>query len=67
MSNKSTSAGNGAKQRLMTDMQALQKEKWVNLEDANNLFRWRMGLMVINPDSAFNSGYFRVRTFKRAG
>lgn len=46
----------------MTELASLQKEKWVNFEDdTSNLFRWRFALMVINPDSAFNGGYFRVR------
>lgn len=53
--------GAGARQRLMTELASLQKEKWVNFEDdTSNLFRWRFALMVINPDSAFNGGYFRA-------
>lgn len=45
----------------MTELQALQKEKWVNFDtDQINLFRWRFALMVINPDSAFNGGYFKA-------
>ncbi|OAA58951.1 ubiquitin conjugating enzyme [Niveomyces insectorum RCEF 264] len=48
----------GAKQRLMSEMHSLQKEKWVNIE-ADDLFRWRIGLMVINPDSDFYGGYFK--------
>ncbi|CAK7209498.1 Ubiquitin-conjugating enzyme subunit [Sporothrix bragantina] len=47
----------GAKQRLMSELNALQKEKWLNIE-ADDLFRWRISLMVINPDSAFHGGYF---------
>lgn len=53
--------GGGAKQRLMSEMQALQKEKWVNIDtESGNLFRWRMALWVVNPDSAFYGGYFRA-------
>jgi len=67
----------------MSELHALQKEKWVNIEvgisirptdlrwmaeyrqQADNLFRWKMALMVINPDSVFNGGYFRVRAIPR--
>ncbi|KAM7217901.1 Ubiquitin-conjugating enzyme/RWD-like protein [Rhypophila decipiens] len=52
----------GAKQRLMTEMKALRKEKWINFEDneASDLMRWRFALMVINSDSAFNGAYFKA-------
>lgn len=73
----------GAKQRLMAELEALHKEKWVNFDvrsltlipkpiyarrltsdvfqsDQANLFRWRFALMVVNPDSDFNGGYFKV-------
>jgi len=43
----------------MSELQSLQKEKWVDI-DAENIFRWRLALMVINPDSAFNGGYFKA-------
>lgn len=58
----SRAARSGAKQRLMSELQALQKEKWVHFDDdsLNNLFKWRFALMVINPDSSFNGGYFRA-------
>lgn len=26
----------------------------------DNIYRWRLGLMVINSESAFNGGYFKV-------
>lgn len=29
------------------------------------LFKWDIGLIVINPDSAFNGGYFKVRFSSR--
>ncbi|KAI1363457.1 hypothetical protein F5Y08DRAFT_240406 [Xylaria arbuscula] len=52
----------GAKHRLMMEMQDLSKEKWVNIDLVNdNILRWRLGLIVVNPDSAFNGGYFKVR------
>ncbi|KAK4114551.1 hypothetical protein N656DRAFT_686434, partial [Canariomyces notabilis] len=51
----------GAKTRLMSEMKALQKEKWINFEDEpTNILKWRFALMVINSDSAFNGGYFRA-------
>ncbi|KAJ8122761.1 hypothetical protein ONZ43_g1125 [Nemania bipapillata] len=51
----------GAKHRLLIEMQDLSKEKWVNIDLVNaNIFRWRLGLIVVNPDSAFNGGYFKV-------
>jgi len=32
------------------------------MDDKNfNLQKWRFALMVINTDSAFNGGYFKVR------
>jgi ubiquitin-conjugating enzyme E2 R len=30
--------------------------------DEDNLMRWNLGLMVVNPDSVFNGGYFKVST-----
>ncbi|KAJ9148331.1 Ubiquitin-conjugating enzyme [Pleurostoma richardsiae] len=60
----SRATGGGAKQRLMSEMAALQKEKWVNIDTENtNLFHWRLALMVVNPDSAFNGGYFKAEMF----
>ncbi|KAI5862926.1 ubiquitin-conjugating enzyme/RWD-like protein [Durotheca rogersii] len=57
----SSKHGGGAKHRLMTEMQQLEKENWVNIDLANgNIFRWRLGLMVINSTSAFNGGYFKA-------
>ncbi|KAK3378542.1 ubiquitin-conjugating enzyme/RWD-like protein [Podospora didyma] len=57
-----SAAPTGAKQRLMSEMKALRKEKWINFEDDDsaNLLKWRFALMVINSDSAFNGGYFRA-------
>ncbi|KAK8066314.1 hypothetical protein PG997_013061 [Apiospora hydei] len=52
---------NGAKTRLMQELGELQKEPWVNIDLANdNLLHWKLGLMVINSDSAFNGGYFKA-------
>lgn len=50
-----------AKQRLMSEYKALEKEKWVNVElDEGALFKWTIGLMVINPDSAFDGAYLKA-------
>ncbi|KAL2152073.1 hypothetical protein VTH82DRAFT_5257 [Thermothelomyces myriococcoides] len=55
-------APSGAKTRLMSEMKALRKEKWINFEDEEqeNILKWRFALMVINSDSPFNGGYFRA-------
>ncbi|OTA61246.1 hypothetical protein K449DRAFT_73367 [Hypoxylon sp. EC38] len=53
--------GGGAKHRLMSELQELSKEKWVNIDLVNaNILRWRLGLIVVNPESAFNGGYFKA-------
>jgi len=55
-----------SKQRLMSELKGLEKEKWCNIElNEGSLFKWRIGLMVINPESAFDGGYFKAEmTFK---
>ncbi|KAL2197637.1 ubiquitin-conjugating enzyme/RWD-like protein [Corynascus similis CBS 632.67] len=55
-------APTGAKTRLMSEMKALRKEKWINFEDdeQESILKWRFALMVINSDSPFNGGYFRA-------
>ncbi|KAL3425735.1 ubiquitin-conjugating enzyme [Phlyctema vagabunda] len=51
----------GAKQRLMTEYKALNKEDWVNVElNDGSLFKWNIALMVLNSDSAFDGGYFKA-------
>jgi ubiquitin-conjugating enzyme E2 R len=63
MSSTTTKSGAGAKHRLMQELAQLQQEKWVNVDLAHdNILRWRMGLIVVNSDSAFNGGYFKVST-----
>ncbi|KAK7741039.1 hypothetical protein SLS53_005104 [Cytospora paraplurivora] len=50
-----------AKHRIMGDLKQVQKEKWVTVDvDDENLFRWHLAVMVVNPDSAFNGGYFKA-------
>ncbi|GJC93659.1 SUMO-conjugating enzyme [Colletotrichum higginsianum] len=56
-----------AQKRLMSELQALQKEKWVHIDvDERNVMSWKIGLMVVNPDSAFNGAYLKAdMTFPR--
>ncbi|KAI2623177.1 ubiquitin-conjugating enzyme/RWD-like protein [Hypoxylon sp. NC1633] len=57
----SSRLGGGAKHRLMSEMQELSKERWVNIDLVHdNILRWRLGLIVVNPESAFNGGYFKA-------
>lgn len=54
-------ANGGAKHRLMSEMQTLAKEKWVNIDLVNgNILKWRLGLVVVNSESVFNGGYFKA-------
>ncbi|KAI0391271.1 ubiquitin-conjugating enzyme/RWD-like protein [Xylariaceae sp. FL0594] len=57
----SSKVAGGAKNRLMIELKELAKEKWVNIDLVkDNIFRWRLGLIVLNPESAFNGGYFKA-------
>ncbi|KFA55088.1 hypothetical protein S40293_03558 [Stachybotrys chartarum IBT 40293] len=51
-----------AQKRLMQELQQLQKEKWVNIEmdDKQGLLRWKLGLWVVNPSSAWHGAYLRA-------
>ncbi|CAM1508119.1 Fc.00g049670.m01.CDS01 [Cosmosporella sp. VM-42] len=50
-----------AQKRLMQELQPLQKEKWVNIEaDDTNLFKWKIGLWVVNPDSVWHGAYLKA-------
>ncbi|CAL3965786.1 hypothetical protein PZA11_002646 [Diplocarpon coronariae] len=49
-----------AKQRLMSEYKGLEKEKWVNIElKEGALFKWNIGLMVVNPESSFDGAYLK--------
>lgn len=50
----------GARQRLMQELAGLQKEPWVNIEEDDNLFKWRIALMVVNPDSVWSGSYLKA-------
>ncbi|KAG5943789.1 hypothetical protein E4U60_006409 [Claviceps pazoutovae] len=50
-----------AQKRLMQELQALKKEKWVHIEvDELSLMRWKIGLWVVNPDSVWYGAYLRA-------
>lgn len=50
-----------AQKRLMQELLPLQKEKWVDIEaDEANLFRWKLGLWVVNPDSVWHGAYLKA-------
>ncbi|KAG7127765.1 Ubiquitin-conjugating enzyme E2-34 kDa like protein [Verticillium longisporum] len=50
-----------AQKRLMSELQTLQKEKWVYIDvDEQNVLKWKIGLMVVNPDSVFNGAYLKA-------
>jgi ubiquitin-conjugating enzyme E2 R len=45
----------------MQEYKDLSKEKWANIEiDEQALFKWTIGLMVINSESAFDGAYFKA-------
>ncbi|KUJ11699.1 uncharacterized protein LY89DRAFT_594358 [Mollisia scopiformis] len=55
-----------ARPRLMNEFKSLDKEKWVNVELRDGgLFKWDIGLIVINPDSVFNGAYFKASLTSR--
>ncbi|KAH6686326.1 ubiquitin-conjugating enzyme [Plectosphaerella plurivora] len=54
-------AESASARRLMSELQALYKEKWVNIEvDDRNVHLWNIGLMVVNPDSVFHGAYLKA-------
>lgn len=53
----------GAAARLMQELGQLQKEKWLHVDlIRDNIFRWEIGLIVLNQDSAFANGYLKVNS-----
>ncbi|GAM36553.1 ubiquitin conjugating enzyme [Talaromyces pinophilus] len=50
-----------AERILMNEFKALSKEKWVHIELNNeDIFRWNVALIVLNPDSLYYNGYFKA-------
>ncbi|KAM0664934.1 hypothetical protein ACQRIT_007811 [Beauveria bassiana] len=49
-----------AQKRLMQELNPLQREKWLTIRmDDSNMFKWSIGLWVVNPDSVFYGAYLR--------
>jgi len=45
----------------MSELKTLEKEKWCNIElNDGALYKWKIGLMVVNSESAFNGAYFKA-------
>ncbi|KAH6652154.1 ubiquitin-conjugating enzyme/RWD-like protein [Truncatella angustata] len=54
------SKAGGAAARLMSELQQLQKQKWVNVDlIRDNIFRWDIGLIVLNQESAYKNAYLK--------
>ncbi|CRG87681.1 ubiquitin-conjugating enzyme E2 R [Talaromyces islandicus] len=50
-----------AERILMNEFKALSKENWVNIELRDeDIFRWDVALIVLNPDSMYYGGYFKA-------
>ncbi|KAE8151121.1 ubiquitin-conjugating enzyme/RWD-like protein [Aspergillus avenaceus] len=50
-----------AERILMNEYKTLAKEPWVNIElEGEDIFRWTVGLIVLNPDSLYYGGYFKA-------
>ncbi|KAI4095601.1 MAG: hypothetical protein LQ344_001532 [Seirophora lacunosa] len=48
-----------AERILMNEFKALSQEKWVNVElKDDDIFNWKVAVIVINPDSLYYRGYF---------
>lgn len=68
-STASTMADVGAEaaKRLRTEYKDLSKQTWTNIELVDdNIFEWRVALIVLNPDSLYYGGYFNaIMSFPR--
>ncbi|CAG9954122.1 unnamed protein product [Clonostachys rosea f. rosea IK726] len=50
-----------AQKRLLQELVPLQKEKWVHIEvDDANLFKWKLGLWVVNPESVWHGAFLKA-------
>ncbi|KAL8867240.1 MAG: hypothetical protein Q9174_005790 [Haloplaca sp. 1 TL-2023] len=48
-----------AERILMNEFKALAQEPWVNVDlKADDIFNWKIALIIINPDSLYYGGYF---------
>ena len=47
---------------LLKEYKELSKEKWVTIDfDEENIYKWNLALMVVNPDSVYYGGYFKCQ------
>lgn len=54
--------GHNAQGILLKEFKELSKEKWLTVEmDEENIYRWNVALMVVNPDSIYAGGYFKCQ------
>ncbi|KAK2595162.1 hypothetical protein QQS21_007122 [Conoideocrella luteorostrata] len=50
-----------AQKRLMQELYALQKEKWIHIEtNESSILHWKVGLWVVNPDSIWHGAYLQA-------
>ncbi|KAF7589949.1 hypothetical protein BBP40_003488 [Aspergillus hancockii] len=50
-----------AERILMNEYKTLAKEPWVNIDlEDEDIFKWTIGLIVLNPDSLYYGGYFKA-------
>ncbi|RKF82194.1 Ubiquitin-conjugating enzyme E2-34 kDa [Golovinomyces cichoracearum] len=50
-----------ARQRLLNEYKGFSKEKWVNIKlDKDNIFKWSISLIVVNPESVFDGAYLKA-------
>ncbi|KAF8463593.1 ubiquitin-conjugating enzyme/RWD-like protein [Kalaharituber pfeilii] len=50
-----------AERILMNEFKELQKEEWVNVQlKDDNIFKWEVALIVLNPTSLYYGGYFKA-------
>lgn len=56
-----------AERILMNEYKSLLKEPWTNIElIKDDIFNWKVALIVLNPDSVYHGGYFlATMTFPR--
>jgi ubiquitin-conjugating enzyme E2 R len=48
-----------AERILMNEYKTLSKEPWTHIELVNdNVFHWKVALIVLNPTSVYYGGYF---------
>jgi len=50
-----------AERILMNEFKELQREEWVHVQlKDDNIFRWEVALIVLNPTSLYYGGYFKA-------